>query len=352
MDNEPTYPFKRSSTQPPLASGNDYFSPRPRSTSETRDTQRPNTFMRRPTNLSEKAARKANTRGEEPGLNDSLNLEGGLDIVLNCEVSQRDPAGITTAYRLLVPALWYDGNLQDLTPPEALKAKRGLLSRFGTLKGRERRNSGGVAARRQGEGYYGREEESGSDTGSQSGSGSESGSEFIDEKPQRLASFRRRLSVFGRKKQYDSEEDEGQYSVRDRGPYGQQGARPGADRDGQYDAGVGAGGRRPPQGQAIQRDYPPAQQPPQGQAIQRDYPPPQQPQQGGSSYGQAPTRNRMNGAGEYGQGRPQQQHQQHQPQQRQQQQQQQWPQRQNSLNGGYNGIEAYKEPGKKARKWF
>lgn len=69
-------------------------------------------FQRRPTNLSEKAARKGGgvgLNGEGNVINDHIDLEGGLDIVLNCEVNPKDPAGITTPYRLLVPALWYDG---------------------------------------------------------------------------------------------------------------------------------------------------------------------------------------------------------------------------------------------------
>jgi hypothetical protein len=56
-------------------------------------------FHRTPTGLSEKQRR------QEPP---EINLEGGLDIYLNVEVNCKDPAGITTPYRLLVPALWYE----------------------------------------------------------------------------------------------------------------------------------------------------------------------------------------------------------------------------------------------------
>ncbi|KAF2237100.1 hypothetical protein EV356DRAFT_44463 [Viridothelium virens] len=42
---------------------------------------------------------------EEQNFSDHVNLEYGLDICLNVENSQKDPAGITTPYRLLVPAL-------------------------------------------------------------------------------------------------------------------------------------------------------------------------------------------------------------------------------------------------------
>lgn len=57
-------------------------------------------FHRVPTSLSEKRRRT------DPG--HEINLEGGLDICLNVEVNQKDPAGITVPYRLLVPALRYE----------------------------------------------------------------------------------------------------------------------------------------------------------------------------------------------------------------------------------------------------
>ncbi|QSZ29351.1 hypothetical protein DSL72_003865 [Monilinia vaccinii-corymbosi] len=71
-----------------------------------------NQFHRAPTGLSEKQIRKGNYQ--------NINLEGGLDICLNVEVNQKDPAGITMPYRLLVPALWYEDDMGD----EALKRKR------------------------------------------------------------------------------------------------------------------------------------------------------------------------------------------------------------------------------------
>ncbi|RAR14944.1 metallo-dependent phosphatase [Stemphylium lycopersici] len=85
--------------------------------SESQD--RPTTFHRRPSVLSKK----------NPKQDEYINLEGGLDICLNVEVSQHDPAGITTPYRLLVPAL-------DYTEPEAgigekEPHKRGFFGAFG-----------------------------------------------------------------------------------------------------------------------------------------------------------------------------------------------------------------------------
>ncbi|PGH20708.1 hypothetical protein AJ80_03468 [Polytolypa hystricis UAMH7299] len=69
---------------------------------------RPGNFIRRRTDLSTKELKRVEKTG---GLGEQhfINLEGGLDITLNCEVNPRDPAGITTPYRLLVPALWFDG---------------------------------------------------------------------------------------------------------------------------------------------------------------------------------------------------------------------------------------------------
>ena len=71
-------------------------------------------FRRRPTNLSVKEARKAAAKGgpeldldgKDPA---AIDLEGGLDVSLCMEVDQNDPAGKTERYRLLVPALWYQG---------------------------------------------------------------------------------------------------------------------------------------------------------------------------------------------------------------------------------------------------
>lgn len=62
-------------------------------------------FQRRPANMAMKAA----ARRSIDDLTSHINLENGLDIVIHCEVNQRDPAGITVPYRLVIPALTYDG---------------------------------------------------------------------------------------------------------------------------------------------------------------------------------------------------------------------------------------------------
>ncbi|KAF4548800.1 Hypothetical protein D9617_25g061300 [Elsinoe fawcettii] len=93
-----------------------------------------NMFRRRPTDLSDQALSK---RGKaEEALHDpdeehpdDINLEYGLDICLNMEVSQADPAGITVPYRLLVPALTYAG-LQDTNNTRFRTRRASLLDRI------------------------------------------------------------------------------------------------------------------------------------------------------------------------------------------------------------------------------
>jgi len=101
-------------------------------------------FHRRPTDLNEKALRKAaakggapdeeaNAEGREPG---HINLEGGLDITLNVEIDQHDPVGGTQAYRLLVPALWYTGG-QDHNTAHLKGRTGGLLNRLRSKRGKK-----------------------------------------------------------------------------------------------------------------------------------------------------------------------------------------------------------------------
>ncbi|KAL1984377.1 hypothetical protein VTN96DRAFT_9238 [Rasamsonia emersonii] len=104
---------------PAPGTGNSYF-PAP-------EASRPAPFHRRPTNLSQKAAKKATAEGND-GLGAYINLEGGLDITLNLEVNPKDPSGITTPYRLLVPALWYDGGY-DPQPTRVVKGWKKWLGR-------------------------------------------------------------------------------------------------------------------------------------------------------------------------------------------------------------------------------
>jgi hypothetical protein len=90
-------------------------------------------FRRRPTNLSVKEARKAAAKGGPDGIDggdpSAIDLEGGLDVSLCMEVDQTDPAGKTEQYRLLVPALWYQGpgdpNTAVIHKPTILERLRG-----------------------------------------------------------------------------------------------------------------------------------------------------------------------------------------------------------------------------------
>jgi hypothetical protein len=157
-------------------------------------------FHRRPTNLSEKAAKKGNVmaidkEGNEFDVNDHVNLEGGLDIVLNCEVNQNDPAGITAPYRLLVPALWYDGSSdrEKLDDPEGVKGmqrKPTLLGRMG-LGNQRNRNM----AANEGKGTWGQESEE-----------SYSGSENQQDQPPK-----RRFSLFGSRRRKDDGLDDDEH---------------------------------------------------------------------------------------------------------------------------------------------
>ncbi|KAI8940327.1 hypothetical protein NX059_004020 [Plenodomus lindquistii] len=127
--------------------------PRSLSPPRTRDSAtqgRPSNFHRRPSVLGKKALRQ---HGE------FIDLEGGLDICLNMEVSQHDPAGITVPYRLLVPVLRYTEPEQGSLEKEGQKSK-GFFGGFVGGSKRAPRNKIGD------DGY--------------SVSGSESGSDFGD----------------------------------------------------------------------------------------------------------------------------------------------------------------------------
>ena len=81
---------------------------------------RPGGLFRRPTTMSVKEARKAAAKGGADGNLDGreaghIDLEGGLDISLCMEIDQKDPAGGTVPYRLLVPALWFEGQGDENT---------------------------------------------------------------------------------------------------------------------------------------------------------------------------------------------------------------------------------------------
>ena len=152
---------------------------------------RPGNFQRRPTNLSEKAAKKGGglPLDGDDDFNDHINLEGGLDIILNFEVSRADPAGITMPYRLLVPALFYDGTSDAMhhhDAGEGLKRSGSLFKRL-SLRGRRKNTLAG----NQGQGNWGQDEgaeyepEEHYDDHEEPGSGGYNGVEAYREKPKR-----------------------------------------------------------------------------------------------------------------------------------------------------------------------
>ncbi|KAL8938490.1 MAG: hypothetical protein Q9211_003179, partial [Gyalolechia sp. 1 TL-2023] len=178
-------PSPRMPTSPPQ-SHEDYFThqpkrastlPAPHSNGSLRHSSaplaRPGNFHRRPTNMSESAVLKggADTNHADDETNGHIDLEHGLDICINCEVNQKDPAGITVPYRLLVPALTYEGT-EDIN--RTTYRKKGVIERFRSIKLGRGRKSG--LAKRQGQGEWG-----GGGTDSYTPSISET-----DESPQRM----------------------------------------------------------------------------------------------------------------------------------------------------------------------
>jgi len=99
-------------------------------TGRSASVDRPSAFHRRPSVLGKSGLKQKG---------DFLDLQGGLDICLNMEVSQHDPAGITAPYRLIVPALNYTA------PPDGVIEKPPRKGLFGGVfgKGGKRGKTGG-----------------------------------------------------------------------------------------------------------------------------------------------------------------------------------------------------------------
>ncbi|KAI9828737.1 MAG: hypothetical protein M1832_001842 [Thelocarpon impressellum] len=123
--------LKGPSARRPTDSPDGYFPPQSaRSASSTSAGPRPGLLQRQTTGVLEnkKRAIRAHARQQH------ISLEDGLDVVLNMEVSAKDPAGITMPYRLLVPALWYEGPGDPNTTPLKRRLSHWVRKRSGMGK--------------------------------------------------------------------------------------------------------------------------------------------------------------------------------------------------------------------------
>lgn len=91
-------------------------------------------FQRRPSNMSSEGSWAQDVSGRQG----NIDLEGGLEFTINCEVNQRDPSGETVPYKMIVPALFYEGR-QSYNPT----LQRGRVSSFiGSIRrGRSRKSA-------------------------------------------------------------------------------------------------------------------------------------------------------------------------------------------------------------------
>ena len=90
----------------------------------THDSRGRSTSLRRPNGLTRKASRKDKT-----GRDGMIEMEGSLEIGFHCEVDQKNPAGITRQYTLLVPALHRQSELDD-EDGGVTNGVRGFIGRF------------------------------------------------------------------------------------------------------------------------------------------------------------------------------------------------------------------------------
>lgn len=77
----------------------------PQATTESTSDPKTSPFRRTPTLLTAKQRKHA----EEY----TVDLTGALEVTLNVEISPRDPGGSTVPYRLVVPKLWYDDEMDE-----------------------------------------------------------------------------------------------------------------------------------------------------------------------------------------------------------------------------------------------
>ncbi|KAK5135414.1 hypothetical protein LTR08_005356 [Meristemomyces frigidus] len=133
-------PMQRSSSVAGTTDSGSYFPPGETAGAGARPS---GLFQRRVTGLSVRGAKRGGGRAEAS----RVDLEGGLDVCLNMEVDQRDPSGATVPYRLLVPALWYEGE-GDANTAQVKGRSGGFLGRLrGRGKSGGREEEGGEYSR-------------------------------------------------------------------------------------------------------------------------------------------------------------------------------------------------------------
>ena len=143
------YDEKDAPAAPGMGRSQSLSGPRPESAGTGRNGADPEPrpgFFRRPTMLTKREVRNAAAKGGAPDEEGDaangepeaghINLDGGLDICLHMEVDQHHPGGATMPYRMLVPALWYDGPADVNT--ERVKGRGATLMQ--RLRGRRRKS--------------------------------------------------------------------------------------------------------------------------------------------------------------------------------------------------------------------
>ncbi|KAK4231219.1 hypothetical protein QBC38DRAFT_355345 [Podospora fimiseda] len=122
----------------------------------------PKSFVRTPTGLSFKQLRRRGTTPQEL----AVNLEGGLEVTFNVEISPKDPGGSTVPYRLVVPRLWYEYEGEDVLAKQqqqhggessgAVQNQSELEAQLGVSGGEEEDDGTVVGEARKQEGRGGR----------------------------------------------------------------------------------------------------------------------------------------------------------------------------------------------------
>ncbi|KAK4462058.1 hypothetical protein QBC42DRAFT_297141 [Cladorrhinum samala] len=91
----------------------------------------PKSFHRTATGFSMKQLKRRGTGMPQEMV---VNLEGGLEVTFNVEISPRDPGGSTVPYRLVVPKLWYEYEGEDTGAGVGEQRNSGVVQTQGELE--------------------------------------------------------------------------------------------------------------------------------------------------------------------------------------------------------------------------